>query len=310
MQNQAIFLMGPTAVGKTAVAIQLAQLLPVDIISVDSAMVYRGLDIGSGKPTIEQLIQAPHQLINICDPKDAYSAAQFCIDATDAMQKSWQQQRIPLLVGGTMMYFKALQFGLASTPQADPALRAQLAQDADQLGWPAMHDRLAIIDPITAQRLGVNDSQRIQRALEINILSGKNLEQLFQEQTRNELSYKLHSFSLMPLDRPQLHAAIATRFMQMLDAGLIAEVETLYQRGDLHKDLPAIRSVGYRQVWSYLSGDINYQLMCDQAIAATRQLAKRQFTWLRSWPNIINLQNSNALVLDTIVNSVLDSGNI
>lgn len=307
MSNQAIFLMGPTAAGKTALAIQLAARLPVDIISVDSAMVYKGLDIGTGKPTAAELAVAPHQLIDICDPSQAYSAAQFCQDATLAMQNSWQQQRIPLLVGGTMLYFKALQFGLAELPAADPVLREQLTAQAANLGWPAMHAQLATLDPQTAQRLGINDAQRIQRALEINILTGRPLSVSFNQQATNQLAYKLHSFAILPASRALLHAKIEQRFKQMLTDGLIAEVESLYQRGDLHIDLPAVRAVGYRQVWAYLSGAIDYATMCEQAIAATRQLAKRQFTWLRSWPQIISLANSDAMALDTITNSVLSS---
>lgn len=309
MQNQAIFLMGPTASGKTALAIQLAQILPVDIISVDSAMVYRGLDIGSGKPTATELSQAPHQLIDICDPSEVYSVAQFCLDATQAMQNSWQQQRIPLLVGGTMLYFKGLQFGLAQLPSADPKLRAELVQEATEFGWQYLHQRLAELDPESAQRLEVNDTQRVQRALEVNLLTGKTLAELYQQQTKVELNYKLHNFALFPQDRTALHAKIATRFMQMIDAGLIPEVTALHQRSDLNPELPAIRSVGYRQVWDYLEGNVNFDLMCEQAIAATRQLAKRQYTWLRSWPDIQYLDNSNEMVLDTIVNSVLDSTN-
>jgi tRNA dimethylallyltransferase len=309
MINKAIFLMGPTATGKTALALQLAQILPVDIISVDSAMVYRGLDIGTGKPTAEQLAHTPHQLIDICDPNEIYSVAQFCADATHAMNRSWQQQRIPLLVGGTMLYFKALQYGIAPLPSADAALRTELTQQAEQVGWPQLHTRLAQLDPVTAQRLGANDAQRIQRALEINLLTGKTLQELFQNNPEPQLNYKLHSFAITPQDRTKLHQKIAIRFMQMLESGFIAEVEKLYKRGDLNPQLPAIRSVGYRQIWNYLADKTDYTLMCDQAIAATRQLAKRQFTWLRSWENITHLDNSSEMVLDTIVNSVLDSGN-
>ena len=308
MQKQAIFIMGPTAAGKTALALQLAKHLPVDIISVDSAMVYRGLDIGTGKPTAAEQQLAPHQLINICDPNQIYSVAQFCIDAKQAMQNSWQCNRIPLLVGGTMLYFKALQFGIAELPEADPKLRAQLTLQAQQIGWPAMHAQLAKLDPVTAQRLSINDSQRIQRALEINVLTGHPLSACFEKQNQNVLDYKLHSFALIP-DRAILHEKIKQRFMQMLDAGLIPEVETLYQGGNLNIDLPAIRSVGYRQIWEYLEGKLEYANMIEQAIAATRQLAKRQYTWLRTWPDSINinLDNSTTMVLDTIINSVLDS---
>lgn len=307
MQKQAIFLMGPTASGKTAVAIQLAQKYPVDIISVDSAMVYKGLDIGTGKPTLEELALAPHQLINICEPSQVYSVAQFCTDANLAMQKIWQNKRIPLLVGGTMLYFKALQFGLAALPSADPELRQKLTLQAHEIGWPAMHAQLAQLDPITAQRLGINDAQRIQRALEINILTGQTISAIYKQQTENKLDYQLHSFAIMPSGRAVLHEKIAQRFDQMLDVGLVKEVEVLYNRGDLNADLPAIRSVGYRQVWEYLNGEISYDIMREKAIAATRQLAKRQYTWLRGWPQQICVSDSAVIALDTIVKSVLDS---
>lgn len=307
MQNQAIFLMGPTAVGKTALAVQLAQRLPVDLISVDSAMVYVGLDIGTGKSTPAELASTPQQLIDICEPNQAYSVAQFCLDARAAMQRSWQQQRIPLLVGGTMLYFKALQFGLAELPAADAELRNKLAQQATELGWPAMHAQLAILDPVTAQRLSINDSQRIQRALEINILTGESVNSSYARQSLNTLDYKLHSFALLPTSREDLHAVIAQRFMHMLNLGFETEVRNLYNRGDLHAQLPAIRSVGYRQMWQYLNNEINYAVMTHKTIVATRQLAKRQLTWLRSWPDVVNINNSAAL--DTIIHSVLDSSN-
>lgn len=309
MKQQAIFLMGPTAVGKTDLAVELAQRLPVDIISVDSAMVYRGMDIGTGKPGADILAVAPHQLMDICDPSQPYSVAQFCIDADLAMHNSWQQQRIPLLVGGTMLYFKALQFGLAKLPAAAPELRQQLSQEAQLIGWPAMHAKLAALDPVAAQRLNANDSQRVQRALEINLIMGQTLSASFAQQLEKKLDYKLHSFALVPENRALLHARIEQRFMNMLDLGLIAEVEALYNRGDLSTQLPSIRSVGYKQVWSYLEQQLDYSTMCTQAIAATRQLAKRQYTWLRSWPEIIKIDNFNSAALDTIIQSVLDFRN-
>jgi tRNA dimethylallyltransferase len=306
----AIFLMGPTAAGKTNLAMRLAQHLPIDLISVDSAMVYRGMDIGTGKPTAAELARFPHALIDICDPSEPYSAAQFCNDATMAMQQSWQHQRIPLLVGGTMLYFKALQFGLSALPSANPDMRAQLAAEAQQIGWPAMHAKLANIDPIAAQILKPNDSQRIQRALEINLLTGKTLQENYQQQANAKLNYKLHTFALMPEDRAWLHNQIAQRFDLMLDQGLIEEVQGLKQRGDLTVDLPSMRAVGYRQVWNYLDDQIDLATMREQAIAATRQLAKRQYTWLRSWPNVSTFTNYSASdheTLDTITNSVLHS---
>jgi tRNA dimethylallyltransferase len=304
--KQAIFLMGPTAAGKTALAIEIAQQLPVDIISVDSAMVYRGLDIGTGKPTVAELEKYPHKLINICEPNEVYSVAQFCVDANAAMQHSWQKNRLPLLVGGTMLYFKALQFGLAQLPEASPELREELSREAQLIGWPAMHARLAAMDPITAQRLKANDSQRIQRALEINILTGQSLNQHFDKQDANIINYDLKSFAIIP-ERADLHLKIEQRFLQMLDQGLLNEVEKLRSRGDLTVNLPSMRSVGYRQVWEYLDSKLDYKTMTEHAIAATRQLAKRQYTWLRGWPATININNSTAQALDTIVTSVIDS---
>ena len=307
MSKEAIFIMGPTAVGKTALAMQLSQYLPVDIISVDSAMVYRGMDIGTGKPTAAELCQFPHQLIDICDPSQPYSAAQFCIDATKAMQDSWQKQRIPLLVGGTMLYFKALQFGLAELPNANPILREKLLAELHDKGLLALHRRLHMLDPGAAQRLNINDTQRILRALEINILTGKTLAQNYQAQTKPSLDYKLHSFAIVPHTRTELHNQIAIRFEKMLHDGFIEEVEKLHNRSDLHANLPSMRSVGYRQVWSYLEQEIDFIKMRDNAIAATRQLAKRQLTWLRSWPKVITIENSGSAALDTLIKSVLHS---
>lgn len=309
MQKQAIYLMGPTAVGKTALAIQLAQILPVDLISVDSAMVYRGLDIGTGKPTAAELAIAPHQLINICDPSQPYSAAQFNVDARAAMERSWANQRIPLLVGGTMLYFRALQFGLADLPPADPDLRLKISKQAEELGWTTLHAKLAELDPKAAAKINPTDPQRIQRALEINLLTQQPLDKCYAQQNTPDINYKLHCFTLMPVNRQALHLKIEQRFMQMLDQGFLNEVEKLYARGDLHSALPAIRAVGYRQAWEYLEGKIEYKLMVQQAIAATRQLAKRQYTWLRSWPEITVFENNNKMVLDTIVKSVLHSPN-
>lgn len=306
MQKQAIFLMGPTAAGKTALAMQIAQQLPVDIISVDSAMVYRGMDIGTGKPSKDELQRFPHQLIDICDPSYAYSAAQFCNDATTAMHTSWQNQRIPLLVGGTMLYFKALQFGLSELPSANAALRAELATEAANIGWPAMHAKLAKIDPVAASILNPNDSQRVQRALEVNILTGKTLHANYQQQNHNKLDCKLDVFAFMPKDRAWLHAQIAQRFDQMLDAGLINEVEVLFNRGDLTEDLPSVRAVGYKQIWSYLKGEIDFANMREQAIAATRQLAKRQYTWLRRWQSINILDQDLVKAEKTILHSVVN----
>lgn len=311
MHKQAIFIMGPTAVGKTALAMQLSLHLPVDLISVDSAMVYRGMNIGTGKPTALELTQFPHQLIDMCDPKEAYSVAQFCKDATFAMQQSWSQQRIPLLVGGTMLYFKALQFGLSELPSANSELRSALEQEANNIGWSVMHSKLASIDPEAALRLNPNDSQRIMRALEINILTGQTLQTNYATQSKINLQYNLHSFAIMPEDRNALHTKIASRFDQMLTDGLLDEVKRLYTRGDLSAELPAMRAVGYRQLWAYLDQKIDYNTMRDSAIAATRQLAKRQYTWLRSWPSIENKLTYLTIDtgLDTIIKTMLHSLN-
>lgn len=307
MKKQAIFIMGPTAVGKTALAMQLSEHLPVDIISVDSAMIYRGMDIGTGKPTLDEQKSFPHKLIDICDPSETYSAAQFCSDATHAMHQSWQQQRIPLLVGGTMLYFKALQFGMATLPSADPAVRLELNLELQQLGSEALHAKLQSLDPQAAQRLNVNDTQRILRALEINILTSETLSAHYQRQSNIQLDYDLYNFAILPHTRIALHQTIAQRFDQMLDNNFLSEVEKLYNRGDLHAQLPSMRAVGYRQAWSYLDQQIDFTTMREQAIAATRQLAKRQHTWLRSWPKVITIENSNSTALDTMLRSMLHS---
>ena len=301
MTKQAIFLMGPTASGKTAFATELVRHLPADIISVDSAMVYRGLDIGTGKPTASELIHTPHKLIDICEPSESYSTAKFCEDATREMNTIWEKNRIPLLVGGTMLYFKALQSGLAALPAANHELREELGLEAQRLGWPAMHARLAKLDPLAAQRLSQNDSQRIQRALEVNLLTGKTLNESYQKQPKKIIDYKLTSLAFMPSDRSLLHLAIQERFHKMLELGFVDEVQNLYNRGDLNSSMPSIRAVGYRQIWSYLDKDIDFNTMCEHAIAATRQLAKRQYTWLRSWPEIINLGDYNAKTLQNTI---------
>lgn len=301
MQKQAIFLMGPTAVGKTALAMQIADRLPVDLISVDSAMVYRGMDIGTGKPTIEELKRYPHALIDICDPSVAYSAAQFCLDAKAAMQNSWQAGRIPLLVGGTMLYFKALENGLSELPSADNNLRTKLMEEANSNGWAYMHAKLSQIDKLAAEQLNPNDTQRIIRALEINQLTGKTLQENYNASIATKPDYKIESFAIMPETREQLHINIAKRFDMMLEQGFIAEVQKLYDRPDLHPSLPSMRAVGYRQAWAYLNKEIDYRLMRESAIAATRQLAKRQYTWLRSWENLNILPTADvSLFLDKL----------
>ncbi|MFC3106912.1 tRNA (adenosine(37)-N6)-dimethylallyltransferase MiaA [Undibacterium arcticum] len=287
----AVAIMGPTASGKTALALAIARQIPSEIISVDSALVYRGMDIGTAKPTPAELAAAPHHLIDIIDPTESYSVAQFCHDALRLVAAIQARGKLPLLVGGTMLYFKGLSDGLDQLPVADPALRARLDADAAQLGSPAMHARLAAVDPATAARLKPNDAQRIQRALEIYELSGQPMSQLLALRPKTELPFDLLSFALEPSDRSVLHQRIAARFDAMLDVesggGLIAEVQRLRARGDLHLGLPSMRCVGYRQAWEYLDGAYDSAELREKGIAATRQLAKRQLTWLRSMPDRI-----------------------
>ena len=278
----AIFLMGPTASGKTDLAIQLRQSLPVEVISVDSALIYRGMDIGTAKPSAAELALAPHRLIDIRDPAESYSAANFRHDALREMQEISAQGKIPLLVGGTMLYYKALLEGLSPLPSADETLRAKIEQRAKQIGWAGLHQELAKIDPVAAARINPNDSQRINRALEVFYLSGKSLTELTALKGE-ELPYQLLQFAIAPEQRDVLHQRIELRFHKMLELGFQQEVEKLYQRGDLHEDLPSIRCVGYRQMWEFLRGDYDYEEMVFRGICATRQLAKRQITWLRGW---------------------------
>lgn len=285
MQNTVVFIMGPTCSGKTALAMEMAQKEPVSLISVDSAQVYRGLDIGTAKPTKEELKAFPHALIDIADPATPYNASDFCRDALIEIQKAFEQNKTPVLVGGTMMYFKALQDGLSPLPVSTPEIRDQVAEEAKIIGWPALHERLKTIDPIIAERLKPNDAQRIGRALEVFEMTGEPLSRL-QEQPGQALPYPVKAIGLCPEDRSVLHANIANRFDIMLEKGFLDEVRGLMQRPDLHPDLPAIRSVGYRQAWEHLSGDYDFETFRDKAIAATRQLAKRQITWLRSWEGL------------------------
>ena len=281
----AILLMGPTASGKTALAIELVERGPFEIISVDSGMVYRGMDIGTAKPDAATLARAPHRLIDIRDPVDAYSAAEFRADALREMAAITAAGKIPLLVGGTMLYFKVLLEGLADMPEADPDVRARLEADAAEQGWPALHARLAEVDPITAARLSPNDSQRLQRALEVWELTGKPLSQWHAEQEPSApLPYQLTQLAIAPPDRAVLHQRIEQRFDLMLEQGVIEEVTRLRARPDLHADLPSMRAVGYAQIWSYLDGACDAAEMRLRGIYATRQLAKRQFTWLRRFP--------------------------
>ena len=290
----AIFLMGPTASGKTAAAVELMQHLPVEIISVDSALVYRDMDIGTAKPDAATLAVAPHHLINLIDPTGVYSAARFRADALALMADITARGRVPLLVGGTMLYFKALREGLSDLPQADSALRAEIEAEAAQRGWPALHAQLAQLDPETAARLQPTDAQRIQRALEVVRLSGQPMSALWRAGREAALPYQVHAFALTPLDRAVLHANIATRFDAMLAHGLVEEVRALREIYPLDAEMPSMRCVGYRQVWSYLEGEYDWDEMRDRGIYATRQLAKRQLTWLRGMADVTVLEAGQA----------------
>ena len=289
----AIFLMGPTASGKSALAMELVRHLPCDIISVDSALVYRGMDIGTAKPTAEELALAPHRLIDIIDPLDAYSAADFRRDALREMADIVANGRIPLLVGGTMLYYKALLEGLSPLPEADPGIRAQIELEAATQGWAALHAELCRIDPVAGARIHPNDPQRLSRALEVFRLTGKNLTELTQLQGE-PLPYRTMQFVIAPSDRAWLRERIALRFDTMLAQGFEREVTRLLQRGDLNPSLPSIRCVGYRQMWDYLTGVLSYDEMRYRGIVATCQLAKRQMTWLRGWSHPLHWLESTA----------------
>ncbi|MPW15798.1 tRNA (adenosine(37)-N6)-dimethylallyltransferase MiaA [Paraburkholderia sp. CNPSo 3157] len=283
-------LLGPTASGKTAAALAFAARAPVEIVSVDSALVYREMDIGTAKPSPEERAVTPHHLIDIVDPIDAYSAADFRADALRLVGEIVARGNVPLLVGGTMLYYKALTQGLNDLPAADPDVRATLDADAVREGWPALHARLADVDPVTAARLAPNDSQRIQRALEVFMLTGQPMSALFAAPARDDDAARRYRFvpiALEPSDRSVLHARIAQRFDAMLANGFIDEVRALRARGDLHPGLPSMRCVGYRQAWEYLDGETDYDTMRDKGIFATRQLCKRQLTWLRAMPERI-----------------------
>lgn len=293
----AIFLMGPTAAGKTDLALRLTEELPCDIISVDSALIYKGMDIGTAKPDAATLRKYPHRLVDILDPAESYSAAEFRQDALAEMEKITSAGRIPLLVGGTMMYYNALIKGLANLPEADAAVRARLLEWGEREGWPALHARLAEVDPESARRLAPNDSQRLQRALEVYELTGRSMTELWAEQQSQALPYQVVNLAVMPDSRQVLHERIALRFEQMVQQGFIDEVQALYARGDLDPQMPSVRCVGYRQVWSYLEGEYDHSTMVEKGIIATRQLAKRQITWLRSWENLNWLNPQDRYIL-------------
>ncbi|MCD6047614.1 MAG: miaA [Gammaproteobacteria bacterium] len=284
MQKKLITLMGPTATGKTDLAIQLAQVLPLEIISVDSALVYCGMDIGTAKPSPEVLQKLPHHLIDIISPETNYSVAAFLNDAKQAIQEIQSRGKVPLLVGGTMLYFKALTEGLADIPPVPEAIRTHLKEELTQQGLAVFYQRLAAVDPVSAARIHANDAQRILRALEVYESSGKTLSAWIEAGQRQHDLGEILQISLIPEDRAYLHQVLAERFQQMLDMGFVAEVERLKHKYHLQADLSSMRCVGYRQVWQYLANEITYPEMVEQGIAASRQLAKRQMTWLRAWP--------------------------
>jgi len=302
-QPPVICLMGPTASGKTALAMALYDALPCDIISVDSALVFKGMDIGTAKPTAKELAAYPHQLIDIRDPSESYSAADFCQDSLKAIAKSRANGRIPLLVGGTMMYFKSLIDGISPLPEADQNIRQAIALEAADKGWLAMHEELQAFDPVSAQRIHPNDPQRLARAIEVYRITGNTLTQLT-EIKGDKVDGNVLQFAIAPKNRSDLHARIELRFNQMIAQDFKQEVIALKQRDDLHLDLPAIRCVGYRQMWQHLAGDYDHDEMIFKGVCATRQLAKRQLTWLRNWQNLhwLHMEDENNLqvILSTV----------
>jgi len=289
-----IFLMGPTASGKTDLAISLREHMPVELVNVDSAQIYQQMDIGTAKPDAETLRKAPHRLLGFCDPSKAYSAADFAIDAKKEIADIHQMGRIPLLVGGSMLYFKVLLEGLSDLPPADADIRKGIQEQADRDGWATVHQQLQLVDPTTANKLHPNHSQRIQRALEVYKITGTPLSEL-QSQSEGgiEDDYEVRQYALVMQNRALLHQRIEQRFKAMMEAGFASEVEQLFQRGDLHADLPSIRAAGYRQLWDYFEGHCGVDEAVEKAIIATRQLAKRQQTWLRNWPNSKEIQVDN-----------------
>ena len=305
MSHSAIFLMGPTASGKTGAAVALVSKLPVEIISVDSALVFKDMDIGTAKPDAETLAIAPHHLIDIIEPTAAYSAANFRTDALRLMADITARGKIPLLVGGTMLYFKALQDGLSGLPEANQEVRARLDARAALIGWPAMHEKLALVDPVTAARLAPNDMQRIQRALEVFEMTGEPMSKLYAKQTSEVLPYNLLKIALLPSDRKVLHERIALRFEQMLKDGFVQEVRALIEKyPTLTPESTAMRCVGYRQALEHLAGEYDIAELRDRGIFATRQLAKRQLTWLRSMKDVVELDCLNPALNEIVFNQV------
>ena len=328
----AILLMGPTASGKTDLAMALCDRLPCEIISVDSAMIYRGMDIGTAKPTAAELARAPHRLIDICDPAETYSAADFRRDALAAMAEITAAGRIPLLVGGTMMYFKALIHGMSGLPSASSDVRRVLEQEAEERGWEALHEELQSLDPIAAERIHPNNRQRLMRALEVLRLTGKPISEFWKAESgpgeqpalveqsadvkdytyftrwqadeTSSLPYTVTQLAMMPPERRVLHERIRLRFLKMLEAGFLDEVRALMLREDLNPDLPSMRCVGYRQAWSYLSGEDDYETFVSKGVAATRQLAKRQLTWLRKWSDVDWLDSDDKLIVEAALKKI------
>ncbi|WP_036179765.1 tRNA (adenosine(37)-N6)-dimethylallyltransferase MiaA [Marinomonas sp. MED121] len=283
---QVVCLMGPTAAGKTNLAIEMAEKHGYEIVSVDSALIYRGMDIGTAKPDLEMQKRAPHRLIDIKEPTEVYSAADFVSDAKNEIEAILKRGNKPLLVGGTMMYFNALIKGLAKMPQANPEVRKDIEKEAAEFGWSHLHQELERLDPESAKRIHPNDPQRLQRAIEVCRLSGRSMTDLWAEQQQSAGDYQFASIAVMPEERSVLHDRIQQRFDIMMEQGFLAEVEALYARGDLNVDMPSVRCVGYRQIWAYLAGECDLDEAIYRGVVATRQLAKRQVTWLRSWENL------------------------
>lgn len=294
-------LMGPTASGKTNLAFALAKQLPIEIISVDSSQIYRGMDVGTAKPTVEEQAEVPHHLIDILDPSESYSAAQFCKDARRLIEEILARGNVPILVGGTMLYFHALQQGLNQMPTSDPIIRAQLEAELNDRGLASLYEELQQVDPLAASRIKSADTQRIQRALEVFRSSGKTITAWCEDQCPQNLTFLPVNVGIIPSDREILYSQIVLRFTEMLKKGFIEEVERLYSRADLHSKLPATRSVGYRQVWDYLAGNCSFAVMQERSLIATRQLAKRQFTWLRRWQDLHRYSSDDPQIVQRIL---------
>jgi tRNA dimethylallyltransferase len=298
--------MGPTASGKTGLAVELAKALDGEVISVDSALVYRGMDIGTAKPNLEERQGIPHHLIDILDPAEAYSTGRFREEALALMADITARSRLPILAGGTMLYFNALFHGLSALPSADPDIRRQIDEQGALRGWPALHEELARIDPAAAARIHPNDPQRIQRALEVYRLSGVPLTVLCAEAQSPSPPYRWVKLVLAPADREILHERIRRRFLDMLEQGFIEEVQSLHDRGDLHADLPSIRAVGYRQAWAHLEGEYDRNTLVERAIIATRQFAKRQFTWLRREVEALRFDSVDGRLVEKVLRDVAE----